>query len=478
MDSNRDNSSRGQSILPDRKYNPIHEDPIKLIIHNIRYAGHADLYFYSLDDPKREPSDMSLPAKHTSRGVAGARKEVIKDLKVLLKSIQHLYNPDFPVDESLRNLQIYKKVIEQKTPIIDVLRKEIGVTIFTAFDLAPLFIHLWKKARPDPAKGKRHLMILTNDMEIPWGWATNPEDPNVCLADKYSIGYITPEDVASYEERMRIWDEDIQTEISDEETFAREKASSRIMIAVDSCLEGANQELADLKALFEDYCFDSKNILTVCSREYPRGRFLRNLIDNRKLRIVHFAGHVTPGGNIKLADDHEIEPESIRQLSYFEKRRFDMSCPLVFLNGCASGKLIDPYRKSDQLSTAFASIGAIACVTTRFEVQDLEAAGFANHFYKAMLGRYGITAGAALSKARSSYIAENLDDLSLHHVPYFYCLYGNPAVEIFPRAPDDFDKEAMVLSDRYSQDVNSKDIEERFSRSLKRARRPKNNDAK
>jgi hypothetical protein len=450
--------------ISDRRYGPpIHSKVIKLIIHNIKYEGHTELYFYSLDDPTRNRNEMALPAKHTSKGVSSARAEVIHNIGILLSSIFSLNYPEYPIEDQTRNHRIYKLIVVDKVPPIEIIRREIGRTIYTAFDLAPLFTHLWNKAK-EQSETKPHLMIMTNDMEIPWGWATNPEDTSFCLADKFSIGYITPEDIASYEERMSIWDEDIRREIANEKEFIEEKQSSRVLLALGSGLEEAKRELENLVELFKEHSFDSDNILQICPDEFSRGPFLLNLISKRKLRIVHFAGHVTPAGNLILGDGHEIEPNTIRDLNCFQVKRFDSSSPLVFLNGCSSAKLKDPYRKADQLSTAFASIGAIACVTTRFEVKDWDAAEFAHHFYKELLCKFGLTVGNALSNARSSFIAKFEKDKSLWHIPYFYCLYGNPAVEVFPRVDEGFESEAQILIDK--SDKKTKNMEDMFGKPL------------
>ena len=357
--------------------------------------------------------------------------------------------PGIPIDKHLEKHSIYKQIVEDQRPAIEVIREWIGFTIFTAFDLAPLFTYLWEKAIPEPEEGPvRHLMILTNDMEIPWGFATNPDDPNFCLADKLSIGYITPEEIEPYEQRMTSWDMDICTEIADSDAFLNEKESSWVLLAVDPTLQGVEKEIFELTDLFNKHQFDSEKILTISHLESPRGRFLNNLFLKRKLRIVHFAGHVTDNGNLKLTDGVHITPSTIRGLRCIEKRRLGMSSPLVFLNGCSSGRMKNPYRKSDQLSTAFAALGAIACVTTRFEVPDFEASIFSGCFYEALLKRHGVSVGHALYDARKSFKNKLENNPAIQHIPYFYCMYGNPVVEIFPRAPRGFIHEAKELTDK------------------------------
>ena len=92
-------------------------------------------------------------------------------------------------------------------------------------------------------------------MEIPWGWATNPDDRSFCLSDRFSIGYITPEDIASYEERIKSCDIEIRTNIADDSNFVDEKHSSRILLAADCKMSGAKAEVERLRELFLEHNF-------------------------------------------------------------------------------------------------------------------------------------------------------------------------------------------------------------------------------
>ena len=75
-------SDKMHSETYSKNYDPTRDRKvIKLILHNITYEGHSNLYFYSVDDPYRKHKDQSFPAKATSEGVAAARQEVIYNMK-------------------------------------------------------------------------------------------------------------------------------------------------------------------------------------------------------------------------------------------------------------------------------------------------------------------------------------------------------------------------------------------------------------
>ncbi len=138
--------------------------------------------------------------------------------------------------------------------------------------------------------------------------------------------------------------------------------------------------------------------------------------------ILHYSGHIDDN-TLVFDADHRVSSQDLkRHLVYLEKR------PLVVLHGCASGKIRDAQRESEQLATVLLSKGASGCVVALLPVD--QAVRFEDSrdsmidlFYHKVVGRM-MPYGRALFEAQREF-QENPE---VSHNPQwlFFQLYGDP----------------------------------------------------
>lgn len=142
---------------------------------------------------------------------------------------------------------------------------------------------------------------------------------------------------------------------------------------------------------------------------------------------VHFSGH---GRAVHLADRAEIRLEGMTVFSplnlYGDARRLGDRRPLVFLNGCHTGRAGFSLTGLGGWAEHLLAIGCGAFVGTHWAVQTESAGAFAEHFYGGLTN--GLAMGRAFREARSS-IRSDTDPSWLA-----YTLYAHPLARIEARA--------------------------------------------
>ncbi len=140
--------------------------------------------------------------------------------------------------------------------------------------------------------------------------------------------------------------------------------------------------------------------------------------------IIHYAGHI-------VLDESEeryafrLNGGECLTASTIEKHA--KGTPIVFLNGCWSGKakgVPDPLSSVEGLTDAFLSVGAQVVVGSLFEVPDEGARAFAEKFYESVLNRK--TMGEALQLARE----ETKDKEKCAAAWACFVMYGDPCLRI------------------------------------------------
>jgi CHAT domain-containing protein len=152
---------------------------------------------------------------------------------------------------------------------------------------------------------------------------------------------------------------------------------------------------------------------------------IRRLNEERKnLRLIHYSGHFDNNA-LELSEEEAITVAILEA----NNLKF-LTQPLVFLNGCASGRLENLWEKSRNLSTVFLARGAGACVVSLLKMENLTAGRFAQKFYEHFLAD-GTTAAEALRRTRQEMKSRELFrgyDPAYDVTRYFYHLYGDPTL--------------------------------------------------
>jgi CHAT domain-containing protein len=142
------------------------------------------------------------------------------------------------------------------------------------------------------------------------------------------------------------------------------------------------------------------------------------------LRLIHYSGHFENNA-LEMSEEEAISAAVLEANNLKFPTR-----PLVFLNGCASGRLENLWEKSRNVSTAFLARGAGACIVSLLKMENRTACYFAQKFYQHFLIR-ALTAAEALRQTRLEMKSRDLFrgyDPACDVTRYFYHLYGDPAV--------------------------------------------------
>jgi DNA-binding NarL/FixJ family response regulator len=141
--------------------------------------------------------------------------------------------------------------------------------------------------------------------------------------------------------------------------------------------------------------------------------------------VLHFAGHnafTDETGSLISLDGGPLRPSD---LSYARQRRaFEATRPLVFLNGCRTAGEIPGFTQMTGWASEFMGAGAGAFIGSLWPVRSAAAQAFAAKFYHA-LARDKKTLGVASLQARQAIAADEGDPTWLA-----YTIYGNPSASI------------------------------------------------
>ena len=149
--------------------------------------------------------------------------------------------------------------------------------------------------------------------------------------------------------------------------------------------------------------------------------------EKKNLRVIHYAGHVEHGGLAAGKDEFLA--------SGFLKDAYGLSFssePIVFLNGCCSGEVLDVWNKYRNLATEFLACGASTCVVTDFPVPETSSRNFARLFYQHLVGS-SRSVGESLRRTRVEISQLNYSgngDPAYDITRFFYNLYGNPITKL------------------------------------------------
>lgn len=145
------------------------------------------------------------------------------------------------------------------------------------------------------------------------------------------------------------------------------------------------------------------------------------------VNILHYSGHIDRKGNLVVGPlGSRIRPQDIYDFNFTLAKK-----PIVFLNGCGSGRVGSSWRQTGSLATAFLDVGAQGCVVSLMPVTDRLAAEFAVRFYEDVLDAQ-TSVGHALRRTRRAILGddENGNDASA----YFFNFYGDPRATLAPRS--------------------------------------------
>jgi len=149
--------------------------------------------------------------------------------------------------------------------------------------------------------------------------------------------------------------------------------------------------------------------------------------DESDLRVIHYSGHVE-GNTLAAGKDDYLA-------AGFLKDAFGLtfnSKPVVFLNGCSSGAVLDLGNKYKNLATEFLACGASACIVTDFPVPETSARNFAQRFYRHFVGS-NETVGESLCGTRLEMASSHfsgMTDPEYDITRFFYNLYGDPTAKL------------------------------------------------
>ena len=149
--------------------------------------------------------------------------------------------------------------------------------------------------------------------------------------------------------------------------------------------------------------------------------------EKKNLRIIHYSGHVEHGG-LAAGKDEFLAPGFLKDaygLSFSSE-------PIVFLNGCCSGEVLDVWDKYKNLATEFLACGASTCVVTDFPVPETSSRNFTRLFYQHLVGS-SRSVGESLRRSRLeigqlNYSGKNDPEYDITR--FVYNLYGEPTAKL------------------------------------------------
>jgi hypothetical protein len=161
----------------------------------------------------------------------------------------------------------------------------------------------------------------------------------------------------------------------------------------DSDLPLASRERDEVRALAER---NGREVLDVTAKYQPLWEALASGIHEG----WHFTGHGATVGedpdrwSIRLEGIHEFSAEDLKE----EAANLGLAQPLVFFNGCSTGRSGRGLAGPGGWSHAFLKVGAGAFIGTHWSIRDGKAREFALAVYKGLFS--GLPIGEAVRKAR------------------------------------------------------------------------------
>jgi hypothetical protein len=356
-----------------------------------------------------------------------------------------------------KRLTIIKRAMEyigrvgQMAPADALVRmREIGSEIYATLGLRSVFDWLWSIEQADS------LIVATNDHEIPWQWVTN--ELGQMLAERFSIGYVvlqndTDWDGVSADTPVDSADPSSGSRFRFYESFEQVRSEAVLVIAGDTCegecgLEVSNvqHERESIKEKFLSAGFREGNVVVLEGEKSEELHidFHRVFHEHDEISIIHYAGQFTEHGEILYRRGQgKITPELVKDMRPKKSVLLNRNS-LVFLNGCSSVPANHVYGQLSQLCSTFRRIGATLCIVPAFPVQGLSGLVYASVFYEVLLDHdsYGKPISHVLRRTRELFPERYLKRIKPSNrdrcagvaqvLPYFYRLYGNPALPVFP----------------------------------------------
>ncbi|MFA5181300.1 MAG: hypothetical protein WC405_08245 [Syntrophales bacterium] len=164
-----------------------HNSPILII----RLSDDKKRYSTYLID-KEETSYSYLPSYET-KDISKSRELIINNITAFLK--YYVYGT--PVSLKPSQIQVPESIasaIDQNYVPLKTMEEFIGSLIFNKLGCDDFFRYLWGQSVPN---SNINLIIVTNDIEIPWEWAFNITKKEF-LCESFSVGRILLEDIKDY----------------------------------------------------------------------------------------------------------------------------------------------------------------------------------------------------------------------------------------------------------------------------------------
>jgi hypothetical protein len=293
--------------------------------------------------------------------------------------------------------------------LLDQLHK-IGKRLYHDMELAAIWQVLF------PLQSIKNLVIYTNDTSVPWQWVFNDAKKEF-LCERFAMGKIFAQHV-----------NESSSEIFRTSTAPQESATSSLPkdylanaaalilhgnFVAASSPTGAKHEVAEMSKTF-------KGRIGTVEPFHESSEFFAAMSRRAKdIKIIHYAGH-SNSQELLLSPRTKITPRLLRsqhvQLT---------SAPVVFLNGCSTGRLAQVWQKDASMAAAFLSIGSAACIVTCLPVLDSTATRFAASFYRELLDRAdAISIGEALRQVRNEQKKDRDHENDLTRL--FFDLFGDP----------------------------------------------------
>jgi len=297
----------------------------------------------------------------------------------------------------------------ETTPLV--LLQDIGEKIYQYFGLTRLLEKLF--SLPD-----MHLHFNVNHPLIPWHWAYQSEIRQyLCEKFSYSISFAGKKNIqpGNADQKMR---------------GAVDHSDKLYAVLFYGDWKGHRKELIHVASEIQELntiLHENKVHVVVVYQDCDRFAETIQQLDRqgKNLRLIHYSGHIE---NNMLA----LSENQYFAISYL-KQAYGLSLtsrPVVFFNGCRSGKFTDSQQKLENLPTEFLDCGAATCIVTHFQVPELSAKRFASRFYYYFITT-GLTVSQALRQARLDMaIPEFAGELNPDDdiTRFFYDLYGDGTV--------------------------------------------------
>ena len=253
--------------------------------------------------------------------------------------------------------------------------QKIGLILFHKFSCNKIFEELFNR------ESISSLVIYTNDPDIPWQWTYHPAS-KLFACERFALGKLFLQDVNA--DQLNSMQTLVASHEKDEgsldlRSFLQRK-SALILVGdwkddKENALPRASHEAARLLQTFRGKAFGTVKLVD--------GDDVQFLADMHTMahdvKIIHYAGHSSEKGLVPSPSGVVSAAEIANSA-----KRLD-SNPVVFLNSCVSGEVVDVWQKGANLATAFLALGACGCVVTSFPVGDHAAEEFSMDFYTEVL---------------------------------------------------------------------------------------------